>query len=211
MVPKLDTWTIVIIGGWNPKIFRPDWVGKELFDRKTIAVEVSLAPGTSIVRFSSPEDGLLLIPSEDRLIVGIRKGDDEVVAKAEGLARKALELLPHTPVGAVGVNFGFVEPNPAPALTSLFSFADLDGLSKTGCEVKRSSITRNLVLQGTTLNVTHTLVEGQVEIHLNFHRDSATATQAVEHLTEKAVAFLQLGTKFLKDVYGCEMENANEE
>ncbi len=206
MVPKLDTWTIVVVGGWNPKIFRPDWVGKQLFDRKTIVVEVPLAPGMSVVRFNSQEDGVLLIPSDDRLVVGIRKADEDVVARAEGLARKALELLPHTPVGAVGVNFGFVETNPTAALTSLFTFSDLDGLSRAYGEVKKSSITRSLILDGTTLNVTHSLIEGQVEIHLNFHRESATSIDAVEALTGKAATFLRMGTKFLKDVYGCEME-----
>lgn len=31
MKPKLETWTIVVAGGWNVRIFSPEWVGKQLF------------------------------------------------------------------------------------------------------------------------------------------------------------------------------------
>jgi hypothetical protein len=109
MIPNLDTWTIVLVGGWNPKIFRPEWVGKEVFDRKNIALEVPLSPGSSVLRYNSPEDSLVLIPSDDRLVIGIRKAEEPVLNKAAAIAKKVLDLLPYTPIGAIGVNFGFVE------------------------------------------------------------------------------------------------------
>jgi hypothetical protein len=211
MIPNLDTWTIVLVGGWNPKIFRPEWVGKEVFDRKNIALEVPLSPGSSVLRYNSPEDSLVLIPSDDRLVIGIRKAEEPVLNKAAAIAKKVLDLLPYTPIGAIGVNFGFVEPSPPHSLISLFSLSDLDNLSSIACEVKQTKISRSVLFSDTPMNITLALVEGQVDIHLNFHHDLTTAARASEFLDGKVVEYLRLGAKLLKEAYGCKMEDAHAE
>jgi hypothetical protein len=210
MKPKLDTWTIVIVGAWNVHVFSPEWVGKQLLDGKPMTIEVPVGPSGVKVRYSA--EGLNLVPSGDRLIVGVQKADEHLIERAETAARNVLRLLPHTPVTAFGVNFGFHHAEPSDQLLGLFKLNDLDALSAFGCTIKRSNVVRSLEIAGAVVNGTHSLdSDGHAETDLNFHHDVPSADFAEKQLEGRARKCLDLARKLLTSVYNCNLEEPDDQ
>jgi len=211
MRPKTDHWTIVVAGGWNVRVFSPEWVGRNLIPEKPLNVEVPLVSPVQQLRFIA--GGVVLIPGEDRLIVGVQEPSIANMAKAEAIALRAVELLSHTPMGAVGVNFGFETLTPTDQLTRLFRVADISALSGFGATVLQTKVVRRLAVDGETLNITHTLADGAIEVHMNFHRDASSAEEVSSALSGCSERSLGIATRLLSDVYGVavEQEAANGE
>ncbi len=210
MKPKLDAWTIVVAGAWNVRVFSPEWVGKKLFDGKSMTIEVPVGPSIATVRYTV--EGISLLPVEDRLIMGILGPDLPSCQRAEGATRRVLGLLPHTPVTALGVNFGFEDPEPGDPIRSLFMLNDLDPLSNFGCKIKRSSIVRTLETDEGSVNVTHALDgDGRADIHFNFHHDVVSADEAERLLEGRTVRALMLAQKFMTKVYDCTLEEIDDQ
>lgn len=195
---------------WNVHVFSPEWVGKQLFDGKPMTIEVPLGPSGVRVRYSA--EGLNLITSGDLLIVGVQKADDHSVDRAEAAARHVLQLLPHTPVTAFGLNFGFYHAEPSDQLLGLFKLNDLDALSEFGCTIKRSNVVRSLEIAGATVNVTHLLdSDGHAESDLNFHHNVPSAAAAEKQLEGRARKCLDLARTLLASVYNCTLEEPDDQ
>ena len=210
MKPKLDAWTIVITGAWNVRVFSAEWVGKQLFDSKPMTIEVPVGPSMGPVRYTG--EGLTLIPADDRLIFGVQASSIASLQKAEALARKALGLLPHTPITAFGVNLAFEDAAPGRLFRQLFVLNDLDQLSAFGAKIIRTNVVRTLEIGGRTVNVTHALAEdGRGEVHLNFHQDAPSAAAAAALLEGRALGSLEVSRKLMTDVYECTLEDHDDE
>jgi hypothetical protein len=110
-----DSWSIVIVGRWNVSILNPTWLGKHVFENPEVQVEFSLTPG-SPPRFTSRE--IRIVPQNAAVTVQAVQYTEAAMRRAEEVACKLLELLQHTPVSAVGVNFGFEEPSPDEAIVA---------------------------------------------------------------------------------------------
>jgi hypothetical protein len=59
-----------------------------------------------------------------RIEVTVNSFSPDVLERAEGVACNLLEVLPHTPVGPVGINFAFQEDDPNPELLDRIRPAD---------------------------------------------------------------------------------------
>lgn len=201
MKAKPETWTVVVAGGWNVRIFSPEWVAKHLMKDTPVSVEIALAAPIQL-KFSA--DGLVLIPADDRLIAGVQEATVDAMDRAEEVVVRALELLPYTPTAAFGVNFGFEDELPGPQITELFRLSDLPNLSEFGCAIKQSSVTHRLDVNGKVLNVTHSLVDGIAQLHLNFHHDSPGAAPAA--LRGSVRDCFALATTFMSSVYALKVD-----
>ena len=93
-------WTVVVTGNWNISIFNPDWVAKNVFQQDGVEVEVGLGSGQTTLRVRSAS--AILIPLNDRIIIGMRSDDKNLVEQLESYAIRILSLLPHTPVASYG-------------------------------------------------------------------------------------------------------------
>jgi hypothetical protein len=109
-----DRTTLVLAGAWNPAILSPNWIGRHI---------LGLAPGNAFqVEMLLPVqgqagsarltfEGLSITPAAQALMFHIVPEDAGMVTKSFDVALRILKLLPHTPVGALGVNFAYqVEP-----------------------------------------------------------------------------------------------------
>ncbi len=209
MKPKVDQWTVVLAGQWNIRIFSPGWVGRELFNDKKVQVEVGIGSGASNIRYLTQE--LVVIPADTMIVIGIKRIDDEVLKKAEELASRILNILPHTPVSGFGINFGY-SIDTSETLHKLFKLNDLDALSAKGYEVRRTEILRSLKVDNQKLNLRYTLVaDGTFEAHLNFHQDIDSANGASELLRERVLDCRTRGNTLMRDVYGLEVESEEKE
>jgi hypothetical protein len=208
MKAKPDKWTVVVAGSWNVRVFSPDWIGKNLTEERPISVEVSLSQPANLMRFIV--GGLTIVPVEDRLIVGVQDPTIALMAKAEAVALKAVKLLPHTPIAAVGLNFGFEDEALNEKLSRLFRIADMGDLSDFDCDIKQTTIARTLTVHGETLNVNHTAShgDGRVEVHLNFHQEITSTEAATQVLQGRAKKCYDLAIRFLEHVYHCTIDEA---
>ena len=202
IAPKPDAWTIVVVGGWNPKIFTPAWVGKHLISTP-MTLDVALAP-TPVLRFRSA--GLVLFPTPERLIVGVETADAKSVELAEKLALNVVTLLPHTPFLGVGINFGFEDASPEAHLTSLFKTPDHAKVVGAGCTIRDTTITRAVDLAGETVNITLAFVNDRVVIEINFHKSAVSEEVAKLALTGRAETCLNVARKFLSEAYDIHIE-----
>jgi hypothetical protein len=199
MIPITTEWTLVLAGGWNANIFQPDWVAKHVFSKEEINVEFLLGPQQGTLSFVSGDVTLLVRP--DKLIFGCKNTSDQALASIEAAGLQTLELLPHTPVAAFGINFGFHEENPSSELIHLFQTDDLDPISKAGCTIQKTSLIRQVMVENRTLNVTHALENSQVHVSLNFHFPATNATAAREKLPNTMIPCRDIAKKLLADVY----------
>jgi hypothetical protein len=206
MRASADTWTVVVAGQWNRHIFTPQWVGKHLFESPTVQIETQIAPvaGGSI-RYLT--DDVVLLPQADRLIVGVRRIDDDALRRVEQIACKALALLPYTPVTALGMNFGFTSPSIPDSLQPVFHLADQGSLSDLNVTVRRTEVKRTLVVEdrddevvNLTLSIDHD--QGRFSIHVNFHSQVQEASTAKSRLDGVLVAHKTRCLDLLRGAYG---------
>jgi hypothetical protein len=197
-----EKWTIVIIGLWDRRLFALERVSKELFDGKQVEVEV---PMNLTFPFRFNAEGLVLIPQNDRVIIGIKNINDDSLNKAENLARKVLGTFPQVPINSFGINFGFIEEAPG-ELAALYNLSDIDKLSDNNYKIRETEIKRKLEYERGDLNITHSFNEGIVRIHFNFHHPCNSMKSAIELLNNSVIKCKDLAKDFLKKVYGLTLE-----
>ncbi len=199
MQPIFDQWTVVLVGSWNVRIFSPLWVGQHLFDSKEVEMEVGIGAGVHPMRYRKGD--ALIIPRDDRIIFGTRSDRDEALSLLESLSSKTLDLLPHTPISAVGINFGFVEEGPESDLLELFNVPDSTRLASWATDIRRKELTRQLETKEGIMNLKQVLHDGKVEFHLNFHEDADSPIKAKESLEGKVLRRRDFAIEFVKEVY----------
>ena len=124
---KLDhsSSALVIVGGWNSRIFTPPWIKKYLFPEEqedfTIEMPAPFSSGFNAQfispRISSKEVRILL--QENRLSFSPVENKVEHFDRIEELATQLADYLPHTPVTAYGVNFLFTDESFSEDLVNL--------------------------------------------------------------------------------------------
>lgn len=106
--------TLVITGAWNAAIFSPGWIAKNLFDypvgAEVPAVQVIGANGDALRQIVYMKN-MGLRTDGSRVELYANAGDAEHLANVETYAVKLMTVLPHTPIGSMGINFHFVLPD----------------------------------------------------------------------------------------------------
>lgn len=96
---------IVAPGNWNPSVFNPGWIGKYLdeFLEPGKRNQIDLGVDLTNIAFSLSFSGLTLAPTDNVLTIGVE--EEANVESAIKLFVKIANLLPHTTLKGVGVNF----------------------------------------------------------------------------------------------------------
>ncbi len=204
MVPNLNDWTIVMVGQWNPAIFSPDWVAQNLLHVENVDAQLAVGPLITNVRYQT--DTLLLIPQQDRLIVGSRNTEETTLLDMERCSKAALELLGHTPIRALGINFGFTESDPPTEMLRTFDLADAGALADAGYQVRSADITREIEIGSTVLKLKMGLSDGTVRFHFNFTNQVATAQQAADLLQGRVLEYRNRAVGMLSTVFNLQGE-----
>lgn len=209
--PQPDKWTIVLVGQWNPRIFSPEWVGRNLLDGESVVVELVAAPTVHLLRFAT--DDLLIAPSNDRLVIGVKRINEATLNRAEEVAKRALRKLHHTPVTAIGVNLGYIDADPDDV--GLFELNDISGLSGIGAQLIQTEVVRKVSIDDQVINIKHVLGGGGRELNLNFHHDAVaseehtSAQEAADWLCGRASS-CDVAANQILDSYGMEIEQEEE-
>lgn len=209
MVPDANRWNIVILGEWNVRIFNDVWVGKHLLTDQKLHLEFDLNQRTLTV--TGEKDGIVIVPFPNKLTIGLKKITDETLRSIEQAAVKVLKELPHTPVKAVGINFGFNENDPSDMLTQLFQFKDDPAIESWGASCKEYTINRSLRKDGETININqkYSPSTGNFLIDFNYHRDVADTNSIIEAIEDKIILYRDRTIDFLNTVYSVGIESDN--
>lgn len=197
-------WSIQVVGSWNLAIFAIDWLGQHIFETQQLAVEISTSPGLP-TRYIG--NGVVLVPTPDRIIVFPRSMTEEGLAAAETVASRIVERLPHTPMGGVGVNFQFIEEAPGADLLAMLDQPEAAGFADAGFEVLQRAVTSQLRSSDAQIvNLTRTLLaSGALVFDFNFHSDARRAEQALAALNHRAVGHRNTALAILDSVYSLEL------
>lgn len=200
-----ENFTIVVLGSWNVSIFSPGWIGKSIFDEKTVTLEVGI--GAELPRRLTVDD-VIVIPQSSRLMVTPNILDNKTLIRMEGAVCKILELLSHTPVSAVGVNFGFrVKP-----LTDSFSNIPAllaEELASEGLSIESREIKWTVGYESTRktiLNLSVQIGTDEALIKFNFHSDTENTGKAIESIKDKVIGYRDKAFSVLVNVFRVELE-----
>lgn len=183
--------SLVISGAWNPAILSPQWILQHGLDKPldgTNRIQTFMPVGQGVIfefpryvledfTFTARADALIIIPTTT---------EQERMAIAEDASAKILQELSHTPVGGIGHNFEFQEPNPQPAQLQVFTdsrqdIADKmpDGWSSSSAVVI-SSFTN--VTNSVVINISRHFEAETIIVKVNFHHPVQSIDQALQIL-----------------------------
>jgi len=197
-------WTIVILGAWNKSIFHPKWLTDHIFQQKDLTIEVPMQPGLPM-RITG--DGVLLIPRDDRLILGVTEVNDKLLLRMEEIAAKVLELLPHTPVSKVGLNFGYKTELDETLETRLPSL-EPQGLEQAHLRVEARLYKWTCKFDGETINISVEVEGKEVRIKFNFDAPVADANECRAKITGRLMEHRDTTKRMLIDLYGLGREDS---
>lgn len=157
---------LVIVGSWNKYILTEEWVSKFLLSGDKIeSIEYPLNYDGSL-KFNTKE--LIFFIAENRFIFIPKDYSDEVYNKIHQIVSKLVDNLPHTPITAFGINFGF-EVNENETLDSLFSIND--NLETENLKLINASIARAYSYNDSKLNFKIIKENTNYKLSFNFHFD----------------------------------------
>jgi virulence-associated protein VagC len=186
MIIREASTSIVIVGAWNPAILSPEWLARWAFgraqgDQVQVQMEFSSIPKSPPILTI---DQVIIIPSESRLVIRPQRSSEDLISRAEGVAVRILETLPHTPVRAFGENIEFDEEHASEEDTRMFRIHDhFSGSPQLeGLERKEMSIVDSYATRQNILKITRTLSGESFSIKFNFHYDVTSTEQATEQI-----------------------------
>jgi hypothetical protein len=209
MKPNVDKWNIVVTGIWNVAIFDPPWIAANLvkgtvLEGKQTTQEIFMDAKGIEVRHTI--DSLRLRPAPDRLVIGTASTTNDSLVIMQNAAISILEILKHTPITGMGINFGFISSPPTEDLFEKYRIND-DSLLEAVCGGSRisSDIRRTLQLpnMACTLNHIISLNEKNFELQLNFHHNTTKPEQASSELKKEILVPLkEMAVRLVNEMYG---------
>lgn len=177
-----DPFDVVLVGRWNPFIFSPEWVKQYLRSTETpVIVAFPIGDPSAPVRITF--DDIAFFPGQSRLEIRPESRSIHKADAAMKVAIKILELLPHTPISAVGVNFRLEDSIAPDQVYSCFSFYDNQRISADKYTIRETTLTRQYRLSdGSLLNLQIVYSPERVIMEFNFHSDVDNARNASERL-----------------------------
>ena len=107
--------TLVIAGNWNSAIFdNAGWLLQHIYGvpaGEEVEVGIAIQKGTPGKQVMMLND-IGFSADSNRIEFYLNKVDEDVLGRTEQMVANIVEVLPHTPIGAFGCNFLFVEENP---------------------------------------------------------------------------------------------------
>lgn len=160
--------SIVVLGAWNPSIFNEDWIKTHLIQDVVdfqIAYPVEDVTAPRRISFSN----INFFPGRKKLEVSPQEPTLENMKDCQQLMVKVFNLLSHTPIVEMGINFGF-ETDDTEELAKLFNMQDNPDILAEFA-IKGTMVRRTLHNEGRAgvLNLTIDNYQGNYQLRLNYH------------------------------------------
>lgn len=183
---KPNSFEVVLVGRWNPYILNPQWIAENLFENKSkVQIEFSLNLDTPN-RYKI--DNVQITPTPDRVTFSSFDNSDESLILMGNVAVKLCNILSHTPLMAIGVNFAYIEAENKNDLFEKFGFDKNDPFSEGGWQVKTQGFSRFLVKENYSLNFKVSLDrQNNFNFTFNYHYNIRNRDKLNELLENQSV------------------------
>lgn len=206
-----EAFNVNIVGSWNPAIFTPAWVKTNLANDPS--KEVTFALPMHMANLLQPRitvEGVNLYPASQSLTIDCVEYNDDRLPECAEKTQKLCQLLEHTPVNAIGINFRFHgRVDESGELTDLFTFADAGRIDASRYASTGSAIRRSFRLgDSDSLNFSAELFPDILRMEFNYHSDvTSTADAATKAVIERILEKRAAALEFLSTVYNVEIDN----
>lgn len=199
---------LIAVGAWNPAIFSPQWIKQHLAPDPGQDVVMAI-PMQAMAFPRLTVDGVNIYPTAQNYVMDCVELNDESLGKVATYFTRICELLPHTPVSALGLNFRFLgNIADEPQLAELFGFSDAASIDATAYVLKAAAVKRSFALNdGTKLNFSVDSNAADFLIEFNFHADVSGPVEAALRATpEILTGRRQQAVDFLRTTYDIELD-----
>jgi hypothetical protein len=196
--------TVVLAGTWNPAIFKPGWIARHVFDMPA-GVEFMM---NAVQLVADGEQKLVIYindvgfsVSTNRLEMFPTSAAESAFDAAESATAKIVELLPHTPISAYGINFRLLEE--APSADLLKMIRSYDALEERGLDVVKETLTSAINLEPKVQLMVQRQKEGTSLIFdFNFHRSGVDVDTFASTIRGEIEARLKRAVSIMREIYG---------
>jgi len=205
-------WSLVTAGKWNRYILNPGWIGKNLFNEEEVKVEFPVNNPDLPPRYTT-SDNIIFVPATHRTnFIAQSPYSNEMLIKICKMNRKLMEILLHTPITAIGANFGFEEKSEKFRYLDLFKFSDSNTLADNDYIANISNLKRQFELEKGLLNFTISYNEETVKFDFNFHYQVSGTDEALQILQDDTlITNRDIALKISKEFYDLEIDEEEEE
>jgi hypothetical protein len=212
---KPNSFSIVVVGRWNPYILTPQWITQHLFDNAPpVQIEFSLnldLPNRFKVH------NVIITPTPEKVIITSVDDNAESLTQIGTVATKLCSILEHTPLIAIGINFGYIEKEDKSELLSNLDFDKNDPFSEDGWRINSHLVKRFIVKDHYKLNFTLTLDDND-DFHFDFNYNyvitpkelaGKTSREYIEDLLKGngVISFYENSKELLNNVYNLKLQN----
>lgn len=159
----------VILGSWNPRIFTPSWIKTNLFGLSD-GQEIQGLVNFEEMDFGFQHQGVFLFAKNNLVEVKFDKYDQEKSELASSTIIKILELLPQTPIKALGVNIRY-------SINKNDESPFINAISNTECtlgEFRLNQIKQTANRKNYQVNIISDILADKIQTNFNFHYSKIT-------------------------------------
>lgn len=154
----------VILGSWNPRIFTPSWIKTNLFGLSK-GQEIQGMVNFDEMNFGFGYNGITILARTNLVEVNFDQFDDQKAELASSTIIKILELLPQTPIKALGVNIRYT-------LDSKIKGSFVSSIRETKCnfgEFELNQIRQTAIKNKYQINIISDINSESIQTNFNFH------------------------------------------
>lgn len=203
------SWSVVIVGKWNRYILTPQWVGKNIFNQENIEVQFPINQPELAPRYKSPTNIIFLPAIHKCQFIAQEPYDDTMLSNISRYIRNLASILEHTPVTALGINFGFEEEIHNFKQIDMFNLTESDRYIDIGLHATLTGIHRMFTIDNHSLNlnVEFNQERKKVIFDFNFHYNVTIPAQICELVTPNLIIDnKKKALSILRDVYELQLE-----
>lgn len=212
MTPKKDSFTLVMLGAWNPSIFKESWILQNLLNDKVNPLHIAFPLDDPTAPRKITFEGVNLYPGRKQLLLSPEEPTLAGMRKCSSVLSKILKLLSHTPVAQFGINFTFSESTMMSKIIPIFNFSDRSDIDKKEFCLEESKVNRKFILSDKhILNLLLSYLDSRVEIGFNYHYELNDISKylellAGEYLSER----YDMTLRFCKGYYDIDLEEGED-
>lgn len=194
--------TYVLVGAWNPAIFKDAWIAKHVFgveagkeiELRILQEQAPYGEQLRTIRYFGPL-GLSITANRIEFFLD----QDGKTPELEAACRRLCDTLPHTPLGAIGINFYFDEPDPPPELLDMLATKD-EVNQHYGIESEQHQFA--IPLEDAVLNFSWETKDSKCSFSFNYHQTiSSSLATLKDKLTGSFEKRLAHAKELLATVY----------
>jgi hypothetical protein len=192
---------VVLAGDFNAAIFQLGWVGTHLFGMpegaEIQAQEVVIQADVGLLQLLFLE-GVALNVTPTRIELFAVDSQPATLSKVEEVLGRIVEVLPHTPIRAIGCNFQYTDAEPDPTVMDLF---DTPEAIEAEYRVTARQASVQVELDNSILNFTRASSGNAVRFIFNYHRAESEIAAYAAFIPGLVARNLEHSAAFVRSLY----------